>query len=80
MECGLDKHFVSTQLDKLCQVLLILYYSNAFYDNADDVKYAPDATNDEQTHFAAVTKPGEVQNWKVADTCTILRGNHDIEE
>ena len=27
-------------------------------ENADDVKHAPDPTNDEQDRFAAVTKPG----------------------
>ena len=34
-----------------------------FSKNAEDVKYAPDQTNDEQDLFAAVTKPGELQNW-----------------
>ena len=36
-------------------------------ENAEDVKYAPDPTNDEQDLFAAVTKPGELQNWEVID-------------
>ena len=35
--------------------------------NAEDVKYAPDPTNDEQDLCAAVTKPGELQNWELAD-------------
>ena len=38
-----------------------------FAENAEDVKYAPDPTNDKQDLFDAVTKPGELQNWKVAD-------------
>ena len=48
--------------------------------NADDVKYAPDPTNDEQDLVAAVTKPGKLQNWKVADSYIIRRGNYDIEK
>ena len=48
-------------------------------ENAEDVKYAPDPTNDEQDSFAAVTKPGELQNWDVADSYTIRRGNYDIK-
>ena len=48
-------------------------------ENANDVKFAPDPTNDEQDLFAAVTKPGELQNWEVADSYTIRRGNYDIE-
>ena len=44
-----------------------------FAENADDVKYAPDPTNDEQDLFAAVTKPGELQNWEVPDSYTIRR-------
>ena len=33
--------------------------------------------NDEQNLFAAVTKPEELQNWEVADSYTIRRGNYD---
>ena len=49
-------------------------------ENAEDVKYAPDPTNDEQDLFAAVSKPGKLQNWQVADSYTIRRGNYDIEQ
>ena len=49
-------------------------------ENADDVKYAPDPTNAEQDLFAAVTKPLELQNWEVADSYTIRRGNYDIDK
>ena len=49
-------------------------------ENAEDVKYAPGPTNDEQDFYAAVTKPGEFQNWEVADSYTIRRGNYDIKK
>ena len=49
-------------------------------ENADDVKYAPEPTNDEQDLFAAVTKPGELHYWEVADLYTIRRSNYDIEK
>ena len=49
-------------------------------ENADDVKYAPDPTNDEQALFDAVTKPGELQNLEVVDSYSIRRGNYDIEK
>ena len=48
--------------------------------NAEYVKYAPDPTNDQQDYFAADTEPWELQNWKVADSYTIRRGNYDIEK
>ena len=49
-------------------------------ENANDVKYAPDWKNDEQHLFAAVTKPGELQNWEVADSYTIRHGNYNINK
>ena len=49
-------------------------------ENAENVKYAPDPTNVEQDLFVAVTKPRELQNWEVADSYTIRRGNYDIEK
>ena len=48
--------------------------------NADDVKYAPDPTNYKQDHFAAVTKPGKLHSWEVADSYTIRCGNYDIKK
>ena len=49
-------------------------------ENAEDVKYAPGPTNDEQDLFSAVTIPGELQHWEVSDSYTIRRGNYDIEK
>ena len=49
-------------------------------ENSNDVKYVPDRTNDEQDLFAAVTKPGELQNWELADSNTIRCGNYDIKQ
>ena len=49
-------------------------------ENANDVKYAPDPTNDEQDLFAAVAKFGEWQNWEIADSYIIRRDNYDIEK
>ena len=81
MGCGIDKYFVSTQLDKLGQALSIFLSCECVLPkNAEDVKYAPDPTSDEQDLFAAVTKPGELQNWEVADSYTIRRGKYDIEK
>ena len=49
-------------------------------ENADDVKFALDPTNDEQDLFAAVTQPGKLENWDVVDSYTIQRGNNNIEK
>ena len=49
-------------------------------ENAENVKYPPDPTNNEQDRFAALTKPVELQNWDVVDSYTIRRGNYYIEK
>ena len=64
-----------TNLVKLYQFFIMRM---RYAENAEDVKYAPDPTNDDQDYFTAVTKPGELQNWEVADLYTIRRGNYDI--
>ena len=48
-------------------------------ESADDVKFAPDPTNDEQDLFAGITQCGDLINWEVASSSTIRRGNYDIE-